>query len=96
MLRLKVPLIYLRDTEDDDWKSTVPTHEQFLLSEAVVPMIKSVKELSVFLSSDTEIKNDMSMWKVTALINFIEKKKIASLREATNREILEGLIISTK
>ena len=24
MLRLKVPLIYLRDTEGDDWKKTVP------------------------------------------------------------------------
>ena len=23
MLRLKVPLIYLRDTEGDDWKKTV-------------------------------------------------------------------------
>ena len=84
ILRLKVPLIYLRDTDGDDWKITVPSDEQFLLFEANVPVIKLVKELSVFLWSDTEIRIDVSMRNVTALINFIGKKKTTSLREATN------------
>ena len=61
MLRLKVPLIYLRDTEGDDCKKTVPTDEQFLLFEAIVLLLKSVKKLSVFLSSDREIRIDMSL-----------------------------------
>ena len=61
MLRPEVLLICLRDTEGVDWKNTVPTNEQFLLFEAIVPVIKSVKELLVFLSSDTEIRIDMSL-----------------------------------
>ena len=61
MLRLKVPLIYLSDTEGDDWKNTVPIDEQFLLFEAVVPVIKPGKKLLVFLSLDTEIQIDMSL-----------------------------------
>jgi hypothetical protein len=85
MLRLKVPLIYLRDTEGDDWKKTVPTDEQFLLFEAIVPVLKSVKELSVFLSSDTEIRIDMSLWKVTALINFVEKEKNNYVTHGNNK-----------
>ena len=48
MLQLKVPLIYLRDTEGDDWKNTVPIDEQFLLFKAIIPAIKSVKEFSLF------------------------------------------------
>ena len=95
MLRLKVPLIYLRDTEGDDWKKTVPTDEQFLLFEAIVPVLKSVKELSVFLSSDTEIRIDMSLWKVTALINFIEKEKNSYVIHGNNKlveKFLEDLL----
>ena len=51
MLQLKVLLIYIRGTDSDDWKNTVPRDEQFLLFEAIFPVIKSVKELSVFLLS---------------------------------------------
>ena len=58
-------------------------------------MLKSVKELSVFLSSDTEIRIDMSLWKVTALINFIEKEKNNYVTHGNNKlveKFLEDLL----
>ena len=94
MLRLKVPLIYLRNT-GDDWKKTVTTDVQFLLFEAILPVLKSVQELSVFLTSDTEIRIDMSLWKVTALINFIEKEKNNYVTHGNNKlveKFLEDLL----
>ena len=78
---------------------TYEIDEQFLLFEAIVPVLKSVKELSVFLSSDTEIRIDMSLWKVTALINFIEKEKNNYVTHGNNKlveKFLGGLIIRTK
>ena len=74
---------------------TYEIDEQFLLFEVIVPVLKSVKELSVFLSSDTEIRIDMSLWKVTALINFIEKEKNNYVIHGNNKlveKFLEDLL----
>ena len=54
-----------------------------------------LKNYQFFLSSDTEIRIDMSLWKVTALINFIQKEKNNYVTHGNNKlveKFLEDLL----